>query len=147
MAIKVRGLRFRPPKLDGGQLQKIGEEMVAVQKDRISRAITADGNPAPPLNQGYAIRKKKYLQKRGISVNRPKRDWSFSGESMENFTLRKALDGVIRAAVTTTKIRNRLTLQKVQMIGFSPVDLSAVFKGAQREYGKWAKGATIPVSR
>ena len=156
-----RSVRLRGPNLDNGALTKIGEVMVATMKTRIAQGMDADGNKALPLSRSYAIFKTGYLKKnRGIGTNRPIRDLSLSGVSMQNYTLRRASDNVIRADATTRMARLKLTqgqqqqrkkkgvtttLGTSQMFGWEGRTVVAVLAETKKQYGNFAKKAVIPI--
>lgn len=160
--IKVkRSVRLRGPNLDNGALTKIGEVMVATIKARIAQGRDADGNKALPLSRSYAIFKTAYLKKnRGIGTNRPIRDLSLSGVSMQNYTLRRAADNVIRADATTRMARMKLTqaqqqqrkkkgatttLGTSQMFGWEGRNVADVLAEARKQYGNFVRRAVIPI--
>jgi len=129
--------------LDQGPLTAIGEKMVAAQKLRWSKGIDANDQGAKPLSKRYLFIKQKI---RG--VHRPIRDMHLSGETLANFGLRKAINGVIRAENSTRKTRARAQGAQAfaQMIGLSGTDQIVVFNEAQRQYGEALKQAWIPVT-
>ena len=134
--------RVKAPRLDNGQLTKIGNLMVKTQKERWAKGLNASGNNAKPLSKKYTFIKKKF---RG--VNRPLRDNQMTGVLVANFTLRKALDNVIRAENTSREARahaNR-ALGFDEMIGFSGPDQVDLFRSVQAEYGAWAKKAWFQI--
>lgn len=118
IAVKKRGY-FRAAKLDNGVLTHIGNEMVAAQKARWARSENTDGSKAKPLSKKYIFQKAKVRR-----TNRPVRDLHLSGLLLDNFTLRKALNGVVRANPTSRKAIDhaRLGQEKEAMIGFAPSD-------------------------
>lgn len=133
--------RVRNPKLDDPQLKAIGEKMVAEQKARWARSMSASGQPAKKLSVRYAIIKQAILHKRA------KRDMFLSGKTIANFQLRKASAGVIRAENTTRmeRLKARLCQNFDQMIGFAITDAKVVFDGARVEFGKYLNRAWIPL--
>jgi hypothetical protein len=156
-----RSVRLRGPNLDNGALTKIGEVMVSTIKARIAQGLDADGNKALPLSRSYAIFKAGYLKKnRGIGTNRPIRDLSLSGESLQNYTLRRAADNVIRADATTRMARLKLTqgqqqqrkkkgvtstLGTSQMFGWEGRNVADVLAETRKQYGDLVKKAVIPI--
>lgn len=156
-----RSVRLRGPNLDNGALTKIGEVMVATIKARIAQGLDADGNKALPLSRSYAIFKAGYLKRnRGIGTNRPIRDLSLSGVSMQNYTLRRASDNVIRADATTRMARLKLTqgqeqrrknkgvtttLGTSQMFGWEGRNVVDVLAETKKQYGNFVKKAVIPI--
>src|SRR4030095_11738540 len=88
--------RVKPPNLADPQLKTIGEEMVAAQKLRWGKASKAEGNVAKKRAVKYFFIKRKV---RG--VGRPVRDMNLSGQTIANFSLRKAAGGQIRAENST----------------------------------------------
>lgn len=146
---KFRGGRFRAPKLDGGQLTMIGEEMVARQKARILSGINADGGRTAPLAPSYAKRKIRQIRKlHGKTVMRPIRDMFLTGETMKNFRLRTAINGRIVARATTTwaRMRVRSTERRGdQMIGFSQAEVNALVRDIRMQYGLKLQRAFVRV--
>jgi hypothetical protein len=134
--------RIKPPNLDNGQLTAIGNDMVAAQKERWSKGINAEGNPAKPLSKRYLFIKKKFT-----GASRPIRDMKMTGQTLANFSLRKAVNGVIRAENSTRETRRRaLRSQQVEeMIGFAGSDQVVVFREALDQYGSWLKRAWVPL--
>jgi hypothetical protein len=134
--------RFRPPVLTDPQLTIIGNKMVAEQKDRWSKAIDADGQPAKKLSVRYAILKQQYTHKR------PVRDMKMTGLTIANFLLRKAGNGRIRAENTTRLERAKAWRANSydQMIGFAMTDAKVVFDETELQYGKYVNTAWIPVT-
>jgi hypothetical protein len=140
--IKVKQTgRVRAPNLQDPQLAKIGNAMVAAQLDRWSKAVNADGVPAKKLSVRYAIIKQKYLHKRAF------RDNKMTGLLVDNFKLRKAANGMIRAENSTRLARQHATsaAKYDQLIGFAVTDARVVFAATQAEYGEYVKRAWIPL--
>ena len=133
--------RVRGPNLSDPQLKKIGDAMVAEQKARWARAVDASGQPAKKLSVKYAIIKQAALHKR------PVRDMHMTGQTIKNFTLRKAAGGRIRAENTTRLERAKALRANSydQMIGFAVTDAKVVFAEAQVQYGQYVNTAWIPV--
>src|SRR5262245_42865524 len=93
VSVKVKKTgRVKKPTLDHGQLTTIGQAMVDKQKQRWAQGINAEGMRAKPLAKPYLYRKAKIRR-----TNRPIRDLHLTGLLLSNFTLRKAINGVIRA--------------------------------------------------
>lgn len=141
MKTKVKSGRVRGPNLSDPALKVIGNAMVAAQKDRWAKGIDAAGQPATKLSVRYAIIKQAVLHERPIRNNR------MTGLLVENFTLRKAANGVIRAENTTRLARQHAMRANGydQMIGFALTDFKVVIDGAQAQYGEYAKTAWIPL--
>jgi hypothetical protein len=133
--------RVRGPNLSDPQLAVIGAKMVAQQKARWAKAVDANGQPAAKLSVRYAIIKQAVLHKR------PVRDMTMTGLLVQNFTLRKASNGVIRAENTTrlARLHARRANSYDQMIGFALADSKAVFDEAQAQYGQYVNTAWIPL--
>jgi hypothetical protein len=133
--------RVRGPNLSDPQLAAIGGKMVAAQKDRWAHSINAAGQPAKPLSVRYAIIKQQTLHKR------PLRDMKLTGQTIANFTLRKATNGTIRAENTTRLERAKALRSNSydQMIGFAATDAKVVFDESQAQYGRWVNRAWIPL--
>lgn len=162
LTVKVKkSVRLRPPKLDGGALTKIGMVMLTQIKERIASGIDADGRKALPLSKYYSIFKAGFLKKnKGTGTNRPIRDLSLTGASMQNYTLRRALDNVIRSDATTRAARQKLTegqsqvrkskgvaqtLGASQMFGWDGKSTTEVMKETEAQYGKFIRSVVIPV--
>lgn len=164
MAVRVRvnqTVRIKGPRLDGGALTRIGTVMVASVKERIAKGVDADGRSAKPLSKSYAIFKSGHLKKnRGIGTNRPIRDLSLTGNSLQNYSLRRAIDNVIRADATTRDARMKLDqaqnqVRKTrgvavrvgfsQMFGFEGRNVQSVLTATRAEYGIYVKSAVIPI--
>lgn len=141
MKTTVKSGRVRGPNLSDPALKVIGEAMVAAQKDRWSKGIDAAGQSATKLAVRYAIIKQSLLHKRPVRDNR------LTGLLVNNFTLRKAAGGVIRAENTTRLARDhaRRANGYDQMIGFALTDFKVVIDGTQAQYGEYAKTAWIPL--
>ena len=135
ITIKGKG-RFKQPKLDAGQLQHIGEDMVTTQKARWASAVNALGGKAKPLSKKYTFIKAKVRR-----TNRPVRDMRLTGTVLSNFRLRKAINGVIRAEPTSRIARDKArgADRYEQMIGFSGTDIKNVYDEVQKAYGELAK--------
>jgi len=142
-------------------LTRIGTVLVHSQKKRIAKGIDADGRPAKPLSKSYAIFKTGSLKKnRSIGTNRPIRDLSLTDRSLQNYSLRRAMDNVIRADATTRDARFKLDQGQYavrkqkgvavrigfsQMFGFDGQAVQSVLTAANAEYGIYARGAVIPI--
>lgn len=142
VAVKKTG-RIKPATLDHGPLTEIGRAMVLAQKARWARGVNANDQSAKPLSKKYLFIKQKI---RGI--HRPIRDMHLSGETIANFQLRKAINGVIRAENTTRKTRVRAqAAQKIaEMIGLAGSDQLVIFRNAQVQYGRALQKAFVPLS-
>jgi hypothetical protein len=134
--------RVRPANLDNGVLTAIGKHMVAEQLIRWAKGINADGNKAKPLSKKY------FFLKRAYSGNtRPIRDNKMTGALVQNFQLRKANDGQIRAEPTRrlTRAHAQRAEQYENMIGFSGPEINSLFKDAQVAYGQWLQKAWFQI--
>lgn len=145
MPVKVKVTksgRVRGPNLSDPQLKEIGEEMVRSQKARWDDAINANGNQAKKLSFKYFKEKQKFTGQAS-----PIRDMTMTGETVKNFTLRRAADGQIRAENTSRVCRGKATRAQTaeEMIGFAGTDQIAIFKASQLQYGIYVKKAWIPV--
>jgi hypothetical protein len=140
--VRFKGGRIATPKLDNGPLTRIGNDMVAAQKKRWAFGVNSDGTAAKPLAVKYLIQKAKYT-----GNPNPIRDMKMTGRTLENFQLRKAMDGTIRAENTTRLERQKATQaqQWEDMIGFAPTDQIAVFRSADAEYDRWLQKAWVPL--
>ena len=130
----------KKPKLDGGQLTRIGTQMVLDQKARWAAHKNAMGQEAKPLSKKYVFIKKKI---RG--GGRVYRDNNLRGALLANFQLRKAINGEIRAEPTSRVGRahaNGAVLYE-DMIGFSGPEQTALFKNVQDEYNGMLKSAWV----
>lgn len=140
--VRYRGGHVRAPKLEDPQLAFIGQTMVDEQKSRWKKAVNADGMPAKKLGKKY------FFQKRALAGGgTPVRDNRLTGLLIENFTLRKAANGVIRAENTSREGRQHANQAQGydQMIGFALTDVKVVIDTTQQEYGDYVKKAWIPV--
>ena len=135
--------RVRKPNLDNGDMTAIGQEMVAAQKARWAAGVNADGAKARPLSRRYT-----YIKAKVRRTNRPIRDMHLSGILLNNFTLRKAINNVIRAEPTSRVARDQHAkpANKIeQMIGFSGSDIKASYDEIAKRYGDLARRMWIPV--
>lgn len=138
--------------LDNGQLTQIGRPMVIAQKQRIRRGINANNQPAKELSKAYKLRKTRVLRRIGkLTGTFAVRDMVFTGATLENFSLRKAINGVIRAEPSTQWARTRA--QKAvsggadaQLIGFSGDDATVVITEAERQYGHNIRKAVLKLA-
>ena len=144
MPVKVTAKlgRIRPPQLDNGALTDIGNQMVAAQKERWKHSVNASGQPAKKLSIKYFFEKRAYQ-----GGGTPKRDNKMTGAMLDNFTLRKAIKGVIRAENTSRLGRLHATRsqQAEEMIGFAGSDVVTTVRAAEAQYGEWVKKAWIPL--
>jgi hypothetical protein len=134
--------RVREPNLADPQLRAIGDVMVAAQKARWDDGLNADGLPGKKLSKRYFFIKRKYT--RQVS---PIRDMKMTGDTLKNFALRKAANGVIRAENTTRETRRRANKAQdsEQMIGLSGSDQVAIFRASQLQYGILLQKAWVPI--
>jgi hypothetical protein len=134
--------RLRTPQLDQGQLTFMGNAIVVAQKQRWAAGINAEGNVAKPLSKRYAFYKSKVT-----GQTHPKRDMRLFGTAIENFQLRKAVHGTIRAENTTRQARRHAAqAQRAdQMIGFAGSDQIKVFGMAQGMYSGYCRRAWVPI--
>jgi hypothetical protein len=132
--------RVRGPNLSDPQLKIIGEQMLAAQKQRWAQGLDADGLQAKPLSKQYAVIKQK-------AKGNVLRNMSFTGKTVENFSLRKAADGKIRAENTTRLERAKAQRSQSydQMIGFAVSDIKVVMNESQKQYQEYVKTAWIPL--
>jgi hypothetical protein len=133
--------KIRGPNLSDPALKAIGDAMVTEQKTRWLKAVDASGQGARKLSVRYAIIKQAVLHKR------PKRDMVMTGKTYNNFTLRKAANGTIRAENTTRLERQKAVRANSydQMIGFAVSDAQVVFDETQAQFGQWVNTAWIPI--
>jgi DNA-binding TFAR19-related protein (PDSD5 family) len=134
--------RIRPPKLDNSKLTAIGVRMVENQKYRWSLGVNASGAKAKKLSVKYFFEKRGY-QKGGTPI----RDNVMTGLMKQNFTLRRATEGVIRAENTSREARAHAQRSQgyEEMIGFAPNEQLAVIRLARSEYGNYVEKAWIPI--
>ena len=139
--ITVKSGRVRGPNLSDPQLKAIGLAMVAEQKARWAKSVDADGQPAKKLSVKYAIEKQAYLHER------PTRDMRMTGQTIANFSLRKAADGKIRAENSTRLERAKALRSNSydQMIGLALTDTKVIFEETNAQYGEYARKAWIPL--
>jgi len=141
--IKVKKTgRVKLPMLDDPQMKAIGDVIVKEQKQRWDDGITADGIPGRKLSRRYFFIKRKFTKQ----VN-PIRDMKMTGDTVANFSLRRASRGVIRAENTTRETRKRATTAQkyADMIGFAASDQIALFRACQAQYGEYVKKAWVPL--
>lgn len=147
ISIKVlKSGRIIPARLDNAGLTRIGDAMVALQLKRWSLGLNADGNAAKPLGKKTFFAKRGYFKKAGIT--RPViRDNNMTGSLVANFSLRKAINGVIRAEPTRRETRAHASRADsyVQMIGFASYEQVQIFETAFAEYGQIFTKAWIPI--
>jgi hypothetical protein len=130
--IKVKRTgRIKKPALDNGKLTLIGNEMVAQQQYRWAKGLNAYGNKAKPLGKRYV-----FIKRKATGNPRPIRDQKLTGVLLENFKLRKAMNGVIRAENTTRIARQhaRQAQGYDEMIGLSGPEQVNILKSVKNEY-------------
>jgi hypothetical protein len=134
--------RIRPPKLDNGKLTRIGKRMVESQKYRWSQGVNADGLKAKKLSVKYFFQKRKYK-----GGGNPIRDNNMTGAMRDNFAVRRASEGVIRAENSSRLGRAHAQgSQKFEeMIGFSPKEQLDVMRLTVSEYGDYVQKAWVPI--
>jgi hypothetical protein len=127
--------RFRPPKLDGGALTAMGQELVRVQLERWENGLNVFDSKAKPLSK-----KAFFIKRRVRKTSRPVRDLNMTGLLRSNFTLRKAIDNVIRAEPTSRAARQHARQGNApeQMIGFAGSDMKAAYDEAVKAWGRLA---------
>lgn len=145
MPVKVKvkkSGRVKGPNLEDPQLTEIGNEMVRVQKLRWNDGIDAEGNQAKKLSFKYFKEKQKFTGQPS-----PIRDMSMTGDTVKNFTLRRAAQGQIRAENTSRLARSKALRSQdyEEMIGFAGSDQIAIFKATQLQYGIYVQKAWIPI--
>ena len=66
---------------------------------------------------------------------------------IQNFTLRKAINGVIRAENTSRLARKHALGSQTaeEMIGFAGSDVALAMKASEKACGKWMTKAWIPI--
>jgi hypothetical protein len=134
--------RLKGPNLSDPQLKAIGEEMVKVQKQRWDDGLNAQGNTAKKLSFKYFKEKQKFTGQAS-----PIRDMHMTGETVKNFSLRRAAQGSIRAENTSRLARQKATRAQTaeEMIGFAATDQIAIFKASQLQYGIYLQKAWVPL--
>ena len=143
LTIKVKKTgRLRGPDLGDPQLKIIGDAMVAAQKQRWDDGINADGNQAKPLSRKYFFMKRAYTHQTS-----PIRDMKMTGATVNNFTLRKANNGTVRAENTARGPRSHANRAQGydQMIGLAGSDQIAIFRESQLQYGLLLQKAWVPI--
>lgn len=107
----------------------IGFVAVESVKQRLARAQGPGDGPAKPISKYYAKRKSKLG--RG---NR--RNLTFTGEMLKNFSLRTVAENKARAGLTIAKLRSRgLHNQLIEpWVVFSPRNRQAIFEKAARVF-------------
>lgn len=128
--------RIRAPNLDNGALTSIGRAMVKAQLLRWAAGVNADGQPAKPLSKRYGFQKSAF---RGLEKGAAIRDNKMTGALVDNFTLRKAIQGKIRAEPTQRSAREHATKAQRydQMIGFAQSDIEVVYSKTIDQYVRW----------
>jgi hypothetical protein len=136
--------RMKPPNLEDKQLKLIGDRMVAAQLARWKKGYNSNGVKGKRLSLKYAAEKRAFTRNQF-----PIRDMKMTGRTIQNFTLRKAARGIIRAENTTRLERAKaMRAQKADdMIGFAPSDFIVVYRSMMDAYGQWASKAWIPVRK
>ena len=145
MPVKVKvkkSGRVKGPNLEDPQLKMIGDEMVRTQKLRWDDGINAEGSQAKRLSFKYFKEKQKFTGQAS-----PIRDMTMTGDTVKNFTLRRAAQGQIRAENTSRLARQKATRAQnaEEMIGFAGTDQIAIFKASQLQYGIYVKRAWVPI--
>lgn len=143
LTIKVKKTgRMKGPDLSDPALKAIGDEMLKAQFQRWDDGLNANGNQAKKLSMKYFFEKRKFT-----GQNAPIRDMKMTGETIKNFSLRRASQGQIRAENTSRVCRGKAQrAQKVEeMIGFAGSDQIAVFRATQLQYGIHLQKAWIPI--
>jgi len=141
ISIKRSG-RLRPPTmLLNAELTRIGQLMVKNQKARWAAGINANGIKAKALNRRYYFVKKAFRR-----ITDPIRDNEMTGDLKNNFTLRRASAGIIRAQPTARFPRQKAfrAEQYEEMIGFSPPEQVAIVYEVIKVMLKYAQVAWEP---
>jgi hypothetical protein len=143
LTVKVKKTgRMKGPDLSDPALKQIGDEMLKAQFRRWDDGLNANGSQAKKLSFKYFKEKQKYT-----GQTSPIRDMKMTGETIKNFTLRRASQGQIRAENTSRVCRGKAQrAQKAEeMIGFAGSDQIAVFRATQLQYGIHLQKAWIPI--
>lgn len=140
---KVKSGRFKKPVLDNHALTHMGESLVAQQKNRWAKSLNAFDQNSRPLSKKYMFVKAKIRR-----TNRPRRDLHLTGLLLSNFTLRKAVNGTIRAEPTSREARKHASSanEKDQMIGFAATDIRRAMDEANAAFGSLCKKLWYPTS-
>lgn len=112
---------------DVRQMYLLARFGVDIIKARVSRTIGSDDAPMPPLKKGYAIRKGRNAWR----TNR--RDLNYTGEMLENFTVRSVSASQARLDITSAKqrIKARSNERRAPWFGWSPRDIAKLSALAQ----------------
>lgn len=104
---------------DTRQMYALGRFGLHLIKSRVARGIGSDDAPMKPLKKGYAIQKTK-------SGKGNRRNLSFTGDMLRNFTIRSISATQVRMDITSPKqrIKARANEQKSPWFGWSPRDLA-----------------------
>ena len=140
---KVKSGRFKKPVLDNHALTMMGNGLVTQQKKRWESSLNVSDQNSRPLAKKYMFIKAKIRR-----TNRPKRDLHLSGLLLSNFTLRKAVNGTIRAEATSRAARDHANSanEKDQMIGFAGSDIKRAMDEANAAFGSLCKSLWYPTS-
>lgn len=124
---------MKAPKLTTAEYRALGEEIVAAMKRRLARGINNEGNPAYPLSDYYARIKAKIRRTR-----HPIRDLHLTGMTLNDFQVRRAWGGIIRAGPQLPTARKRALLAQLidPLIGFTDYEQRAVVKRVRQLYGR-----------
>ena len=146
MPVKVKVKQtghIKAPKLDGGRLTRIGNQIVAEQKARWAKHKNAYGNEAKPLSKKYT-----FIKKKALGLGRPYRDMrGIEGLVIPNFLLRKAIHNEIRAENTSRKARQHARQAQAydEMIGFSGPEQVSLYRNVNNEYAGLLKTAWVQI--
>jgi hypothetical protein len=110
-----RRLRFDLLNYDQRQMYKLGVFGLAEVLDRIRKTTNTQDAPSKPLKKGYAIRKSKLRL-----GNR--RNLTFTGDMLRNFTVRTVSRNFSRAGMTSVKQRQKALANSAieEFAAFSP---------------------------
>jgi hypothetical protein len=147
ISVKVtRSGKILPARLDNGGLTRIGDSMVELQLKRWSLGLNAEGNAGKPLRPKPFAIKREYLKKKG-DRRAVIRDNNMTGALRNSFSLRKAINGTIRAEPTTRNGRSHANRAQGydQMIGFAGYEQVNIYEKSFEEYGKVFTKAWVPI--
>lgn len=119
--------RSRAPKFFDLQMGQIGAAGLKAFKERVGRAIGVDDAPAKPLTKRYA----RFKSKHGKG-NR--RNLQFTGDMLNNLTIRSATERQVRVAFTKTKERQKALAnqRRSEFMPWAQSDSETVFEVARR---------------
>jgi hypothetical protein len=116
---------------DQKRMYRIGTIAVGEVKDRVKRALNETDSKSKPLNTRYAIRKTRF-GKRNV------RDLSYTGDMLNNFTLRTVSDNEAFGRNTTKKNQDKARGNNLRerWVVYSRKNADVVVKAANDEFNQ-----------